>query len=112
MLPFNRGGVDMRWRRMVFVGVLTWLAVPAAGHHSMSALFDFNQRLTQTGVLTQVDWTNPHIYLYVTVEGEMAGSWAFEGPSPIHFRRRGGVDKEDFHGGDRCNGARGGKSCA
>ena len=40
----------------------------ASAHHSMSALFDFNQRFTRSGTLTQVDWRNPHIYLLVDVK--------------------------------------------
>jgi hypothetical protein len=74
------------------------MAGSALAHHGMSALFDFDQRFTRTGTLTQVDWRNPHIYLRVeakTDEGAVE-PWAFEGPSPNFFRSREGVGKSEF----------------
>jgi len=56
----------------------------------MSALFDFNQRFTETGLLAEMDWRNPHIYLTVEVENDAGEteSWSFEGPPPVFFRNR------------------------
>ena len=70
----------------------------ALAHHGMSAVFDFNQRFTRVGTLTRVDWRNPHIYLYVDASGDEGHieTWAFEGPSPVFFRRRADVGKSDF----------------
>jgi len=73
------------------------LASTASAHHNMSAMFDFNQRFTQTGTLSKIDWRNPHIYLSVDVtnsEGQM-DTWSFEGPPPSFFRIR-ELAKEDF----------------
>jgi len=64
----------------------------------MSALFDFNQRFSRTGTLTELDWRNPHIYLLVEAreaDGQMQ-TWAFEGPSPVFFRNREIASKIDF----------------
>lgn len=74
------------------------IVLPAAAHHSMSALFDFNQRFTRTGTVTEVEWRNPHIYVYVDAPGieGAAESWAFEGPSPVFFRDHDSADKSDF----------------
>jgi hypothetical protein len=69
----------------------------AFAHHNMTALFDFNDRVTLTGTLTKVDWRNPHTYLTVDVKnakGTME-SWQAEGPSPSWFRIR-DVGKTDF----------------
>ncbi len=70
----------------------------ASAHHSMSALFDFNQRVTRSGTLTQLDWRNPHIYLTVDAKSdrELVETWLFEGPTPTFFRRRDDVGKSDF----------------
>lgn len=68
----------------------------AWAHHNMSAMFDFNQVVTRTGTLAQLDWRNPHIYILVDVED--AGKverWSFEGPPPGFFRSR-NVDKPAF----------------
>ena len=73
------------------------IAVPVGAHHNMSAIFDFNQRFTETGSLAELDWRNPHIFMFVEVEND-AGEiekWSFEGPPPIFFRNR-QFTREDF----------------
>ena len=80
---------------MVFVAML--LANQAIAHHNMTALFDFNDRVTLKGTLTKVDWRNPHIYLVVEVKGagDAMETWQIEGPSPSFFRVR-NVGKAEF----------------
>ncbi len=83
-------------------GILASLALvvvatgPSWAHHNMSAMFDFNDVVTRTGDLSELDWRNPHIYVYVDVDnaGE-SETWAFEGPPPGFFRNR-NVDKATF----------------
>lgn len=66
-------------------------------HHNMTAVFDFNDRVTFTGSLTAVDWRNPHTYFTVEVKGAGGAieSWQSEGPAPSFFRIR-DVGKADF----------------
>ena len=73
------------------------LTVEVPAHHNMTAIFDFNDRVTLTGTLTKVDWRNPHIYLTVDVKnaGGAMESWQAEGPSPTWFRIR-DIGKADF----------------
>jgi hypothetical protein len=80
---------------MAFALVL--LANDALAHHNMTALFDFNDRVTLNGTLTTVDWRNPHTYLTIDVKGDAGAieSWQAEGPSPTWFRIR-DVGKSDF----------------
>jgi uncharacterized protein DUF6152 len=68
-------------------------------HHNMTAIFDFNDRVTLTGTLARVDWRNPHIYLTVDVKSATGAteSWQAEGPSPTWFRIR-DIGKDDFAG--------------
>ena len=82
----------------IAVAVVVVASASASAHHSMSALFDFNQRFTRSGTLTQVDWRNPHIYLIVDAKSDqgLVETWRFEGPSPNYFRRRDNVGKRDF----------------
>ena len=63
----------MSLRTGVLIAVATILvAGSASAHHNMSALFDFNDRVTLTGTLTKIDWRNPHIALVVdTKSGEI-----------------------------------------
>jgi len=80
---------------------LAFLLLPfgnsALAHHNMTALFDFNDRVTLTGTLTKVDWRNPHTYLIVDVKNAKGAveSWSAEGPSPSWFRIR-DIGKADF----------------
>ncbi len=74
------------------VAAVTLLAGSARAHHNMSALFDFNDRVTVSGTLTRLDWRNPHIYVFVdgktgANQTEVKG-WSIEGPPPSFFRAR------------------------
>ena len=89
----------MRPRIVVFALALTLTAGSGWAHHNMSALFDFNNRVTTTGTLTKMDWRNPHIYLSVDAKNEQGQieTWSFEGPAPNVFRNL-NVAKSDFEG--------------
>jgi hypothetical protein len=55
----------------------------------MSAIYDFNDKVTMTGTLSKIDWRNPHIELIVaTKNGAEVQTWSLEGPSPGFFRER------------------------
>lgn len=76
--------------RTILVALAAVVFAGAAwAHHNMSAIYDFNDRITMTGTLTKIDWRNPHIELIVsTKNGQEVQSWALEGPSPTFFRAR------------------------
>jgi hypothetical protein len=86
----------MSYRIGAFLALSALLAGAVWAHHNMSALFDFNNRVTMTGTLTKFDWRNPHIQLIVEVnkDGQME-TWTLEGPPPIFFKER-DVSKSDF----------------
>lgn len=83
--------------RLVLVTLAALLCTGAAlAHHNMSAIYDFNDRITMTGTLTKIDWRNPHIELIVdTKDGNQVLHWALEGPSPTFFRTR-DINKADI----------------
>ena len=84
--------------RLPAVFALVLLFGSASAHHNMSALFDFNQVVTRTGTLAELDWRNPHIYILVEVDNAgTAERWSFEGPPPGFFRNR-NVDRPAFEG--------------
>jgi hypothetical protein len=83
--------------RLLLLVLAVLLVEPVSAHHNMTAVFDFNDRVTVTGKLTAIDWRNPHTYF--TVEAKSAAgaveTWQIEGPSPSFFRIR-DVGKPDF----------------
>ena len=79
----------MRFRTAAFFALAALLAGSAWAHHNMSALFDFNDRVTLTGALTKMDWRNPHIYVAIDAKrGAGIEEWSVEGPPPNFFRAR------------------------
>src|SRR5499433_219361 len=79
----------MRERAIFVVAAALMFAATAWAHHNMSAIYDFNDRITMTGTLSKIDWRNPHIELIVdTKNGADTQTWSLEGPSPSFFRAR------------------------
>src|SRR5437763_8417510 len=75
----------------LIIGVTTTWA-----HHNMSAIYDFNDKVTMTGTLSKIDWRNPHIELIVdSKNGTEVQTWSLEGPSPSFFRAR-DINKSDI----------------
>ena len=90
------------------------LAASAAGaHHSLVGEFDTSITFEVRGEITEVEWTNPHIWLYMDVaddSGEVV-QWQCEMGSPNQLIRR-GWRKQDLPAGTviraRANPARDG----
>jgi hypothetical protein len=64
----------------------------AHAHHSFPAQYDAAKTITLTGKVTKVEWTNPHIFIYIDVPNETTGAvvnWALEMGGPNALLRLG-----------------------
>lgn len=63
-----------------------------SAHHSFTAEFDAQQPITLQGIVVKVEWTNPHVWLYINVTDEKTGdvtNWGVEMGAPSILHRRG-----------------------
>lgn len=77
---------------------------PALAHHAVQAQFDFDKPIALTGILTKVEWINPHSYMFLDVKDDngKVKKWALELVGPGGLRKAGlsRVERGGFKVGD------------
>ncbi len=92
-----RKWVHMKAQLVILAVTLGFLGsgIPASAHHSFSLEYDVSKPITLQGVVTKVEWTNPHARVYVDVadvKGAVA-TWNLELASPSALSRNGWTSK-------------------
>src|SRR5262245_33024123 len=86
---------------LMIVAALIAATVPLMAHHSFAAEFDSNKQVKLTGVVTKIDWTNPHVWFYLDVKDEAGKitNWGFE-MGPPHLLQGQGWTRTTMKLGD------------
>jgi hypothetical protein len=75
-------------------------AAPALAHHSVSGVFDVHKQVVLKGVISKVEWFNPHTYIHLDVkdnDGKIT-PWQIE-TLPPNWWRTAGIAKETIFSG-------------
>ena len=68
-----------------------FIAIPALAHHSWTSDYDGAKPVMVVGKVSKVEWTNPHVHIYVDVadDGGSTTNWNFEMASVLSLERAG-----------------------
>jgi hypothetical protein len=94
---------SVRPTRVVLVAAVALLFAPAVrAHHSFAVEYDADKPVEGTGIISKVEWTNPHMRIYVDVTDDkgVVTTWNLELGSPNSVVRRGWTRK-DIKPGDK-----------
>jgi hypothetical protein len=85
--------------RALLILVTGVAASSALAHHSIWGVFDPDAGFSLTGVVTEVDWINPHVFVHLDVTDKHGAvtAWQLE-TVPTAFMRRAGINKSMLMG--------------
>jgi hypothetical protein len=75
-------------------------AAPLWAHHAFSAEFDEKKPVTLRGIVTQMEWINPHAWIHIDVKNPEGAveSWMVEAGAPNALLKRGWTKKSLLEG--------------
>ena len=76
---------------LIGVIVLAGTVRPVAGHHAFAAEFDSTKPIKLRGIVTKMEWINPHTWIHMEVKtpNGKVERWMIEGGPPNALYRRG-----------------------
>ena len=84
---------------LISAAIVVTAAATLLAHHSVPGQFDMSKPVTLKGVISKVDWINPHIYVHLDVKEPdgTTNTWALA-TLPTAMMRRAGITKESLQG--------------
>jgi len=92
---------NLGWTALLAGVMMLGMTAPAFSHHS-HAMFDHTKQITVTGTVSEYVFRNPHVFLYVDVQGEdgkTVNYWVEMSNLPNMIRR--GIGQKTFKPGDK-----------
>ena len=71
--------------------IVLFSVMPSYAHHAVSAEFNADKVITLKGVVSKVDWVNPHIFVYFDVKDDSGKvtTWRLQSLPPLFFKGSG-----------------------
>jgi hypothetical protein len=83
----------------VAAAALALMSAGAPAHHSLAGQFDTAKTFEVTGVVSRVDWVNPHTYVYVDVKQADGSPLTYKLESlPVAMMRKAGLSRQELLG--------------
>jgi len=99
----SHSSMGTRAQRIIAAAILSLAGIGVAlAHHSFAAQYDSNKPVKLDGVVTNVEWTNPHVYIYVDVpdaKSKKTTNWGVE-MGPPHMLQKAGWKRNSLKVGE------------
>ena len=78
-------------KKLMLVLVISAIAAPLFAHHGRGATYDMKKQVTLKGTVTEVDWRNPHVLIWMDVKDDSGKvfNWGFENSNVSSLAREG-----------------------
>jgi hypothetical protein len=75
----------------VIVAAVSMAAAPLFAHHGRGAAYDMQNQKTLKGSISQINWRNPHVVIYMDVKGDdgKVTTWSFENSGTTNLAQAG-----------------------
>ena len=76
---------------LILISGLLLASLPASAHHAFATEFDAQKAVKLKGIVTKIDWANPHVWFFINVKMEsgVIENWGFEMGGPNSLRNSG-----------------------
>lgn len=101
-MPVSKSNRFARVWPVLTMAIAIATSVGAEAHHSFAAQYDSTKPVKLSGVVTSVEWTNPHVYIYVDStdpKTRKVTNWGFE-MGPPHMLQRAGWKRNSLKIGE------------